>query len=258
MLEIKDSTFKRIRYKLNKIFNIYDEPEIIQKVVVRGFVELIVSKPSWAIQHISYLTFKYFKELYKDNFMSMNQRDEAQWGLDVLNDCEGIFYDIKIGYSPETNTATGSLIPKVVLEQDIEENSIELREQPTDRLEVECSKRFWNVKYKAVEGIEDTLKYLANQKYKLNNYILDNYTDDSYKDSMYPELELNRANKMYQKFRNKDIYFDWFIDARGRIYSKGYHINVQGTKYKKASLDMVTNKISDGFIKHLKDELNIK
>lgn len=258
MLEIKDSTFKRLRYKLNKMFNISDEDEMIQRVIVRGFVELIVSNPSWAIQHISYLTFKYFKELDKDSFISMNQRDEAQWGLDVLNSCEGIFYDIKIGYSQESNTATGSLIPRVVLDQDIEKNSIEQRIKTTDKLKVECSKRFWNVKYKAVENIENTLTYLANQKYRLNNYILDNYTDDSYIDSMYPELELNRANKMYQKFRNKDLYFDWFIDARGRVYSKGYHINVQGTKFKKAALDMVTNKVSDGFIKHLKDELNIK
>ena len=41
-------------------------------------------------------------------------------------------------------------------------------------------------------------------------------------------LMANQGNKFY--FGNK-------VDKRGRIYTQGYHINLQGTPFKKASLN---------------------
>jgi len=42
--------------------------------------------------------------------------------------------------------------------------------------------------------------------------------------------------KLYTWLEDKPFYFAWAVDYRGRLYSRGYHINVQGTEYKKAMI----------------------
>ena len=44
------------------------------------------------------------------------------------------------------------------------------------------------------------------------------------------------SRKIYDMYKDKDFYFIWKYDKRGRMYSCGYHINFQSTDYKKASL----------------------
>lgn len=41
---------------------------------------------------------------------------------------------------------------------------------------------------------------------------------------------------MYMLMKDEDLYFSHRYDKRGRMYTQGYHINPQGTAYKKASL----------------------
>lgn len=49
---------------------------------------------------------------------------------------------------------------------------------------------------------------------------------------------LRTASKnIYQAYLNKKFYFIWKFDKRGRMYSNGYHINLQSTDYKKALLN---------------------
>jgi hypothetical protein len=45
------------------------------------------------------------------------------------------------------------------------------------------------------------------------------------------------SRKVYEKYTNKPFYFIWQYDKRGRQYSKGYHINLQASGYKKALLN---------------------
>jgi len=42
--------------------------------------------------------------------------------------------------------------------------------------------------------------------------------------------------KLYTWLKDKPFYFAWTPDYRGRMYSKGYHLNVQGTEFKKAMI----------------------
>ena len=229
MLEIKDSTLKRVRFRISKVLDkVYDYQ-------VKDFITLVVSEPSWALQHLAYEVSKMF-EIKCDS-----QLKEAQIGADILEVCDGIFYDLIINYQPLHDIHSGRIVPKIVYGES-ETKSIEPRTQVVDNVEIKCSKRFW--RKQNLNSIQDVINYLGNTKYKLNNYILE-YKDNSYKDSAYPELESSRAKEMYDKFRNKTLFFDWFIDARGRVYSKGYHINVQGTKYKKAVLDLVTEPVKE-------------
>ena len=229
MLEIKDSTLKRTKFRISKVLDkVYDYQ-------VKDFITLVVSEPSWALQHLAYEVSKVF-EIKCDS-----QLKEAQIGADILEVCDGIFYDLIINYQPLHDIYSGRVIPKVVYGES-EVKSIEPRDQRVKNIDITCSKRFW--KKQNLSGIQDVINYLGNTKYRLNNYILE-YKDNSYKDSKYPELEASRASEMYDKFKDKTLYFNWFIDARGRVYSKGYHINIQGTKYKKAVLDLVTEPVKE-------------
>jgi hypothetical protein len=45
-----------------------------------------------------------------------------------------------------------------------------------------------------------------------------------------------QSRKLYQFYRNKRFWIAWQADSRGRIYSHGYHINLQAQEYKKALL----------------------
>ena len=44
------------------------------------------------------------------------------------------------------------------------------------------------------------------------------------------------SKKIYQEYLGRKFHFVWRFDKRGRSYSSGYHINIQSTGYKKASL----------------------
>ena len=47
------------------------------------------------------------------------------------------------------------------------------------------------------------------------------------------------------QYGNK-LYLTWKVDKRGRIYSQGFHINVQGTPFKKAMIELAKQEIVTG------------
>lgn len=47
------------------------------------------------------------------------------------------------------------------------------------------------------------------------------------------------TQETYEAMQHKKFYFPWRFDCRGRMYSVGYDINLQSTKYKKASLKLI-------------------
>lgn len=47
----------------------------------------------------------------------------------------------------------------------------------------------------------------------------------------------NSSKKVYNEYADRKFYFIWKFDKRGRMYSSGYHINLQSTDYKKALLN---------------------
>jgi len=46
-----------------------------------------------------------------------------------------------------------------------------------------------------------------------------------------------QSRKLYQFFRDRVFWFAWQADSRGRLYTHGYHINLQAQEYKKALLN---------------------
>ena len=46
--------------------------------------------------------------------------------------------------------------------------------------------------------------------------------------------------------QSNTLYFNHKVDKRGRIYSQGYHVNTQGTAYKKAMLELANGELVDG------------
>lgn len=51
------------------------------------------------------------------------------------------------------------------------------------------------------------------------------------------EVFTRRSRQLYDQYRGRRFYFPWRPDSRGRLYSQGYHLNPQGSEYKKAVLD---------------------
>jgi len=51
---------------------------------------------------------------------------------------------------------------------------------------------------------------------------------------------------LYEKYRGKTFYFLWQMDKRGRQYSKGYHINLQASSYKKSLLNFARKELITG------------
>jgi len=54
------------------------------------------------------------------------------------------------------------------------------------------------------------------------------------------------SKKVYEKYVNKPFWFIWQFDKRGRQYSKGYHINLQSSGYKKALLNFAHKELITG------------
>ena len=242
---LKELTYRKVLYKVNKLFDMSEYKEDIKREFIEDLVLYIISEPTWALQNICYKVGRKFKELDRDSFIGLSQLDIAQFGAIVLDELDGMFYQIKTTYIAENDVYSGALIvdKDKVRVQEVDEKSIEPRTQRVNVLEVSCSKRFWR-EPKHMD-IDDVLTYLANQPYKLNRDVLNYQVDDSYDKSMHRELELNRANDMYREYLGEELYFNWFIDARGRVYSEGYHINPQGTTFKKAALDVITEPVNE-------------
>lgn len=109
------------------------------------------------------------------------------------------------------------------------------------------------------QRVLNVLNKLQSNAYRLRevNYteermlVMDKLQSDNWK---YPHrsdsqlLEENEAkcdvimmttHETYTTMANQVFYFPWKFDMRGRMYSVGYDINLQSTKYKKASLCLV-------------------
>ena len=59
-----------------------------------------------------------------------------------------------------------------------------------------------------------------------------------------------KAKEQFEFFRDKltdsTIYFTYKVDKRGRVYSQGYQMNIQGTSYEKACINLKTKEYVTG------------
>ena len=49
--------------------------------------------------------------------------------------------------------------------------------------------------------------------------------------------------RVYELYKDRKFYFIWKFDKRGRMYSNGYHINLQSTDYKKSLLNFAHKEV---------------
>jgi DNA-directed RNA polymerase len=56
------------------------------------------------------------------------------------------------------------------------------------------------------------------------------------------------SRNTYMKYVDKPFWFIWQFDKRGRMYSRGYHINLQSSGYKKALLNFASKSLITGDI----------
>jgi len=232
---MKESTFKLLVYRLNKIgYDFSDRRETLEKY----FTKLIFTQESWSLQYIAALV---GKRLCRDFKVELpNDLEIAYQGIRFLEMLPKNLVDYRVGYTPE-GTPSIVIIPQYYFEEELEEKAIEPELDP----EIEYSKkdlihkRFW--KGKIFDLDIDSLDILNNVAFTIDKNI-SILEDPSYDKSEHKHLEKSRSKELVDKYTNiNKFYFRHFYDTRGRIYSRGYHINPQGTKYKKAMLTMINN-----------------
>ena len=233
---MQESTFKLLAYRLNKIgYDFSDRKETLE----RYFTKLIFTQESWSLQYIATLI---GKRLCKDFKMELpNDLEVAYQGIRFLEMLPKNLVDYRIGYTPE-GTPSIVILPQHYFEEELEEKAIEPELDPE---EIEYSKRdlvhkrFWRGNIFSVDI--DSLDILNNVVFKIDTNI-SILEDPSYDKSEHKHLEKSKSKVLVDKYTNiNKFYFRHFYDTRGRIYSCGYHINPQGTKYKKAILTMINN-----------------
>lgn len=92
----------------------------------------------------------------------------------------------------------------------------------------------------------DTIDKLSNVAYKLDKNIVSKLeptpdtTDKLALDNF--DKYLGQCQELFKEYADEKFYFDFAYDKRGRVYSCGYHINIQSNEYHKASLKFAKSK----------------
>lgn len=81
----------------------------------------------------------------------------------------------------------------------------------------------------------DVLEYLSSVAYSLDLDFIESNLDDTNRSEGVSKFN-TKLRDMAKEYSTRPFYFEWNYDKRGRIYSKGYLINVQANEYGKALL----------------------
>jgi hypothetical protein len=196
------------------------------------------------------------------HFDTPDSYDKVKLAAWIIGGCNGIIYDInkpRLG-SLETYTIT----PKINISNEL---SSKLARAfflpPSDEVLLDWTNKY-NGGYEfdknyAILGDKfnahdmpidlQTLNILQDVRYKLTDTTLTpELPDEEWGDEALKAFKLSQiqARKVLTEYKDKEFRFVWQFDKRGRVYSKGYDINVQGNTYRKASLKFAkTEKVSD-------------
>ena len=81
----------------------------------------------------------------------------------------------------------------------------------------------------------DVLEYLSSVSYGLDLDFIESNLDNTNRSERVSKFN-TKLRDMAKEYSTRPFYFEWNYDKRGRIYSKGYLINVQANEYGKALL----------------------
>lgn len=92
----------------------------------------------------------------------------------------------------------------------------------------------------------NTLNILQNVRYRLtNNVDTPQVLEDDASEDRVVQFAMSeiQTRKVLKEYRDSEFSFVWQFDKRGRVYSSGYDINVQGDSYRKASLEFANTEV---------------
>lgn len=211
-----------------------------------------------------------------------NQLDAVKTGGELLAVCESCgLYDI-LSYSDEENEHdTASIVPNFEVDADIAQKIHNTQYLPP----MICAPRDWtenrkggylqresscilgNGNHHKMEQSLDVLNILQAIPYRLNVEMLSNKEEmkkepDIGKYSEGSTLYIEAKRKVDQhnaRCRQSDqvytmmldagnkFWLVWKYDKRGRSYSQGYDVNLQGSEYKKSIIEFAHEEIVEGF-----------
>ncbi|PPB54641.1 DNA-directed RNA polymerase [Campylobacter hyointestinalis] len=190
----------------------------------------------------------------------MSEWDKVKTASELLGYCNGLGYTINrpiLGRS-EYYTITPSIFIDTDTAQKI--NLCFFTPPSTDGIELWTNNHnggYSFEKHNAILGTRinnhneylnlEVLNILGKVKYKHINAITDIPEKPSSEWSNDAVELFNKEQKttrfVLDLLRDKEFQFVWQYDKRGRAYSKGYHTNVQGNSYRKASLEFAKKEI---------------
>ena len=86
----------------------------------------------------------------------------------------------------------------------------------------------WELNTQMLEFDEESKKALDTEEKKINFNRMKSSSEEVYRDL------LDQGNKFY---------FVWKRDSRGRSYSQGYHVNLQGNQYRKSIINFAKKEL---------------
>lgn len=92
---------------------------------------------------------------------------------------------------------------------------------------------------------QDILQFTETSKKgdtKLDTETMDQFIDRTENHA----LMARESRKVYDEIGEQSFYLTWDYDKRGRMYSSGYHINIQSSEYKKAVIQLKNKHLITG------------
>jgi hypothetical protein len=96
----------------------------------------------------------------------------------------------------------------------------------------------------------DAINIANSVAFELDEFILSTFEEsptkelDTIEKARNFQLLKNSSKKVYDMLQDQGnlFWFSWRFDKRGRMYSQGYHVNIQSTEYKKALVTLARKK----------------
>lgn len=206
----------------------------------------------------------FIKTFYKDRFIKETfQHHALDFAMDIAVGLDGIFFDIvkRVEMVNDGQFRTLTYIrSELLFEEDVslrahyERFRLPLIEKPHHWTEQSKGGYHLN-KSRCItnkgnenqsQNILDVLNKLQDQPFKHSQNLeaeLEFLINKFKKDGNSDKMSVDKANAIiltceetYNAIGDRDIYFEWKYDSRGRFYSTGYDINIQGNKAKKGGL----------------------
>ena len=202
-----------------------------------------------------------------------NQLDAVKTGAELLAVCEPCgLYEIQSAFSPEHDHDTATVVPKYMLSDDLI-HKIHLTQymppmlhEPLEWHDTAFGGHLLNQSapvlghgnYVGQHVCFDVLNKLQSIAWTLNETMLCEEELPKEPLDMSDPLDLRKAKQHNERvIQSKRVYdlilnegnhffFVWKYDKRGRMYSQGYDINLQGSEYKKATIEFANQELLSG------------